>query len=62
MKWECSACDRRYDDEGMPPMTAPPKCRCGKGNKQKVMVKRDEYQCILDDLGIAADDPLRFAE
>lgn len=61
MRWECTVCGKRYDDAGLPPMSAAPTCSNGKRHKQTRMVKRDEYQCILDDMGIPLDDPLRFA-
>jgi hypothetical protein len=59
--WECPVCGKRYDNRGLPPLKMPPTCSNGKRHKQTVMVERDEYQIILDDMGIPADDPLRFA-
>jgi hypothetical protein len=51
-----------YDARGLPEYSAPPMCSGGQRHNRINMVPRDEYQCALDDLGISADDPLRFAE
>jgi hypothetical protein len=60
--WECPMCGKRYDGRGLPPLSMAPTCSNSKRHKQTRMVVRDEYQCLLDDLGIPDDDPLRFAE
>lgn len=62
MRWECPVCHHVYDARGLPEMSAPPLCSGQQRHKRVAMVPRDEYQCTLDDLGISADDPLRFAE
>lgn len=63
MRYECSKCPNKYSTDGMPKLAEPPHCT-GTGSDwhaEKKMTERDEYQSVLDDLGIPEDDPLRKA-
>ena len=56
----CSICGQRYD-AGSFTMLQTPTCTGGGSHSAKDMKVRDDYQAVLDSLGIPADDPLREA-
>lgn len=66
MRLECPRCGRVYNGDGcveVEQVWCSGEHRNGRPWHQRtVMVERDPYQCLLDDMGIPLDDPLRFAE
>lgn len=65
-RYKCPTCGVVYNHDGCVPFTGV-WCSGGQRHTRKQMKEvkpdsDDEYQSILDDMGIAADDPLRFAD